>query len=354
MEVVHTIGNKSLWRRNKTLFLCSKMAPIGTWGKVFEWVDSLTQDDTVVCFNSSEFETEVLKALLVNRIPTVLVVMNHFHDIYNVQVEQALSDGRILIMVLRRNEPRGKGTTPCLRNRYIFNQVEHTVCGHVTDHGTVTLIVSGHNNVTYLLDKKDLSTAAEAEPKPYRWTVAEDKRLLRMYYEDMGIHAIHKAIQRPYSTIYYRLKALTMNDELLKGREFEDYVLELFDVPHNNKLTLKEWRGDKSLPGVYPEGNSAPDFVFEYDNKIFAVECKWRGQMPKDTEKELLPPSRYSIIQKYISNHQMQSFLILGIGGLPNNPDKMYYADLSMQICPSSFLSIHPHKNILEKILHHL
>ena len=99
--------------------------------------------------------------------------------------------------------------------------------------------------------------AAEQELRPFRWTVAEDKRLLRMFYGDLGIHAIHKAIERPYSTIYLRVKALTMNDELLKGREFEDYVLELLDIPNNKKLILKEWRGDKSMPGVYPENNSA-------------------------------------------------------------------------------------------------
>ena len=174
-----------------------------------------------------------------------------------------------------------------------------------------------------MLDKEDIRMAAEQEAKPLRWTVAEDKRLLRMFYEDMGVHAIHKAINRPYSTIYKRIKALTMSDELLKGREFEDYVLELLDIAHNDRLTLNEWRGDKSLPGVYPESNSAPDFVFEYDGKLFAVECKWRSHLPKDIEKELLPPERMASFQQFSTERCMPVYLLLGIGGLPNDPDNL-------------------------------
>lgn len=328
MRILRTIGNKSLWQREKTLFLSSKLAPIGTWGKVFEWVDGLTAADTVVCFNSSEFEAEVLKALLVNKIPTVLVVMNRFRDIYNVQVEYALKEKRLLIIELQLDEPQGKGASPRLRNQYVIGQVQHIVCGYINPNGSIFGLLAGLNNVTLLLNKEDLRKAAEPQVKSCRWTVAEDKRLLRMFYEDMGIHAIHKAIERPYSTIYLRVKALTMNDELLKGREFEDYVLELLDIPNNKQLTLKDWRGDKSLPGVYPENNSAPDFVFEYDRKLFAVECKWRNHMPKDIEKELLPADRMAFFKQLSSDRHMPIYLLLGIGGLPNDPDCLYFTPL--------------------------
>ena len=348
MKVIQTIGNKSLWQRNKTLFICSKRAPIGTWGKVFDWVDSLTNNDTVVCFNSSEFEAEVLKALLVNKIPTVLVVMNRFRDIYNVQIELALKKNRLLIVELERDEPRGKGSTPFLRNRFIVNQVNNVVCGYVSRFGSVVLVLGETNNIEYLIGKKDLNMAAEPTEKPFRWTVGEDKRLLRMFYEDMGIHAIHKAINRPYSTIYLRIKSLTMNDEVLKGREFEDYVVDLFDLPNNKKLTLKEWRGDKSLPGVYPESNSAPDFVFEYDGKPFAVECKWRSHLSKDIEKELLPPERMASFHQFSTERRMVIYLLLGIGGLPNDPDSLYFTCLDKEVSLESLHnSIIPSKECL-------
>ena len=339
MKVIQTIGNKTLWQREKTLFLTSKRAPFSTYEKVFKWVDSLDDTDTVVCFNSSELEEEVLKALLVNRIPTVLVVMDGFRDKYNVQIEQALNENRMLIMVLKRDEPKGCGTTPRLRNQYIMSQVQHTVCGFVNPKGTVVLLLGNDKDITYLIDDKRL-LAAEAEVKPFRWTVGEDKRLLRMFYEDMGIHAIHKAINRPYDTIYLRIKSLTMNDEVLKGRQFEDYVVDFFDLPNNKKLKLKEWRGDKTLPGVYPEGNSGPDLVFEYDGHPFAIECKWRNHMPKDIEKELLSADRYTYFKQYAEEHAMPVYLLLGIGGLPSEPDSMHLVSLLEPITKATLVKI--------------
>ncbi len=356
MRILRTFGNQSLWEREKTLFLSSKRAPIGTWGKVFEWVDELTDSDTVVCFNSSEFENEVLKTLLVNKIPTVLVVMNRFRDIYNVQVEYALKENRLFILDLQRDEPRGKGATPRLRNQYVINQVQHIVCGYINPNGSIFGLLAGLNNVTHLLNREDLRLAAEPEPKPCRWTVAEDKRLLRMFYEDMGVHAIHKAIERPYSTIYLRIKSLTMNDELLKGREFEDYVLEQMDIQGNDKLTLKEWRGDKSMPGVYPESNSAPDFVFEYDGMPFALECKWRNHMPKDIERELLPVDRMATFRKFADEYHMPAFLFLGIGGLPNDPDFLCLFDLATTITAETLCqnTILPTEDVFSLILSQL
>ncbi len=328
MKVFQTLGNKALWQREKTLFLTSRQAPIGCYGKVFQWVEEFDKfNGCAVCFNTSELEEEVLKALLVCHVPTTLVVTGHFHDTYNVQIEQALEENRLLILVLQREES-DKGYTARLRNQYVIGQVQHIACGYINPNGSIFGLLAGLNNITHLLDKEDIRMAAEQELKPHRWTVAEDKRLLRMFYEDMGVHAIHKAINRPYSTIYKRIKALTMNDEVLKGREFEDYVIDLFDLPNNKKLTLKEWRGDKSLLGIYPEGNSAPDFVFEYNGKPFAVECKWRNHLPKDIEKELLPPERMASFQQFSTERCMPVYLLLGIGGLPNDPDNLYFTRL--------------------------
>ena len=335
MHIKQNIGNKALWERDKTLFLTSKMAPIGCYGKVFQWVESFDKSGCVVCFNTSELEGEVLKALLVCKVPTVLVVTKRFHDNYNVQIEQALSENRLLILVLQREET-DKGLTARLRNQWTIGQVQHIVCGYVNTNGTIFGLLAGLDNVTHIVDKTDLM-ATDPEPKPYRWTVAEDKRLLRMFYEDMGIHAIHRAINRPYSTIRNRVKALTMNDEVLKGREFEDYVINLFDLPNNKKLTLKEWRGDKSLPGVYPESNSAPDFVFEYAGKPFAVECKWRSHLSKDIEKELLPAEKMALFQQFSTDRRMPVYLFLGIGGLPSDPDCLYFTCLDKDF---SFVSL--------------
>ena len=109
MQIKETKGNQDLLNREKTLFLCSKMTPIGLYGKVFKWTDSLTEKDCIACFNSTDMESEVLKALLVAKVPTILFVMNRFTDENNIQIERALQENRMLIVVLRRDEPSGKG-----------------------------------------------------------------------------------------------------------------------------------------------------------------------------------------------------------------------------------------------------
>lgn len=329
MRIVQTVGNKSLWQREKTLFLTSRQAPLACYGWVFQWVEEFDKWGCAVCFNTSELEEEVLKALLVCHVPTALVVTVRFHDIYNVQIELALREKRLLIVVLQPEENDGKGYLARLRNQYVISQVQHIACGHISPNGSIIGLLAGLNNVTWLLQKEDLRMAAEQPEKPYRWTVAEDKRLLRMFYEDMGIHAIHKALSRPYSTIYNRIKALTIDDEALKGREFEDYVVELFGLPKNDSLVLKEWRGDKSLPGIYPESNSAPDLVFTYEGQSFAIECKWRSHMPKDIGKELLPPDRKVYFQRYAEERKAPVCLILGVGGLPNDPEMLLMAPVA-------------------------
>ena len=61
MQIIKTKGNQNLMNREKTLFLCSKMTPIGLYDYVFKWTDSLTGKDCIACFNSTDMESEVLK-----------------------------------------------------------------------------------------------------------------------------------------------------------------------------------------------------------------------------------------------------------------------------------------------------
>ena len=88
-------------------------------------------------------ESEVLKALLVSKIPTILFVMNRFTDTNNVQIEKALKEKRILIVVLRRDDPCEKGPTPTLRNKFLMSICQHFVSGYVNKNGSVFPILAG-------------------------------------------------------------------------------------------------------------------------------------------------------------------------------------------------------------------
>ena len=328
MRIVKKIGNKDFQKRDKTLFLCSKMTPIGLYEDVFRWTDSLTKKDCVCCFNSTEMESELLKALLVAKVPTILFVMNRFADRNNMQIEQALHEKRMLIVVLKRDEPKGNGTTPRLRNEYVLSLCQHVVCGYVNKNGSVFPLLAGRKDVEYLIDENVCLVAAEPYVSRERWTVAEDKVLLRMFYADMGIHAIHKKLQRTYIAVYTRIHSITQPEDVLKGREFEDYVLSLFNVEKEGPLVLQEWQGDKMLGAIKPENNSNPDLVFRYRDKEFAVECKWRGKLDTDLSKDLFPPKKVEDYKTFYQSRKMPVTIVLGIGGEPCNPELLYVIPL--------------------------
>lgn len=323
MQVIETIGNRNLLDSEKTLFICSKRTPIALYEYVFQWTDSLTEKDCIACFNSTDMEAEVLKALLVAKVPTVLFVMNRFTDVNNIQIEQALRERRMAIVVLRRDEPQGMGQTPRLRNEYVLSLCQHVVCGYVNKNGSVFGLLAGRKNVERLIDEQQVLMAAEPNTHE-RWTVAQDKVLLRMFYADMGIHAIHNRLHRSYAAVNNRIRAITQPEEWLKGREFEDYVLSLFNVQERGRLVLQEWQGDKSLGMIQPENNSNPDFVFRYDQEEFAVECKWREKLKADLSKDLFPADRIENYQLFSECRNMPVTIILGVGGEPSSPNLIY------------------------------
>lgn len=329
MQIIKQIGNIDLLKREKTLFLCSKRTPVQLYKHVFQWTDSLSTDDCIACFNSTEMEAEVLKALLVNKIPTVLFVMNRFVDENNIQITQALQENRMLIVVLKREEPSGKGQTPRLRNEYVLSLCQHVVCGYVNKNGSVFSLLAGREGIKNLIDDNVVLLAAEPDSSRERWTVARDKILLRMYYADMGIHAIHKQLHCSYSAIYTRIRSITLPEEVLKGREFEDYVLGLFNLHDDSGFVLKEWQGDKILGDICPENNRHPDFVFDYHGIAIAVECKWREKLLPNLDQDLFSPDKLTVYQQFSAERNMPVFIVLGVGGEPSNPDLLYNIPIS-------------------------
>lgn len=328
MQIIQEIGNRLLMEREKTLFLCSKKAPISLYDNIFNWVDSLTTRDCVICFNTSELEVEVMKALLVNRIPTILVVMNKFTDRYNFQIQRALEEDRIMIITLQRDEPRGKGQTPRLRNAFVLQMAAHVVCGYINKNGSIFPLLAGLKDVRYLDEEQFLGAAEDIAPSHLRWKVWEDKTLLRMYYEDMGIHAIKKRLNRTYLSVRNRTHSLTMSEDVLKGREFEDFVLELFDLSSNSAYSLIEWRSDKTKDEVFPVGNGYPDFVIEFNegknSKKFSIEYKWRATISKLKSSLLFTPEQIIRYQKYAAEKNQRVTIVLGVGGEPSMPEELY------------------------------
>lgn len=332
MRIINKIGNEQLLEREKTLFLCSKHTPYNIYPIIFDWVENLYETDCVMCFKTTEMEFEVMTSLLVHKVPTILVVMKRFTDVYNLQIEMALKEGRMLILVLERDEPRGAGQTPRLRNEFVVNMADKIVCGYVNSNGSIFSLLAGRKNIEYLLNRDTQMAAEELGKKNYRWTVGEDKTLLRMFYEDLGVHEIHKRLRRPYLSIKNRISSITLPEQLLKGREFEDFVLlELLGIgSKGNTMKLLEWRGDKSIAGVFPESNSYPDFVISLDHrKKVALECKWRKKLPTSLKKDVFFPERIELFKSYSDDTSISIWFIIGVGGEPSSPELLYQVPLS-------------------------
>ena len=111
-----------------------------------------------------------------------------------------------------------------------------------------------------------------------------------------------------------------------KGRSFEGYVESLF---RNNK----EWRvgqdnSYRKLRKGWVESYGNPDFVFIHrrTNQKIAVECKY-----KEKEYERIFWADENQIERYqdfSAKEKMPVLVIIGVGGRPKNPKRMFFAPL--------------------------
>jgi hypothetical protein len=121
-------------------------------------------------------------------------------------------------------------------------------------------------------------------------------------------------------------------DPYQKGARFEKYVSTLFPEP--DIIVQDRTRDNSKLLNRLVESDGYPDFVFrnKKTNKIFAVECKWRGQWAQSKNGEIglwwngVHSERYSAYEKKTS---IPVFIAFGIGGSPEKPKEVYFMELA-------------------------
>ena len=298
---------------------------------VFGWVAALGEKDCVVCAETSFFEKEVLKDLLVRRIPVVLVVTKAFAIEDHWAATEALHEGRMLIVQLGRES--GVSTeTVTLRNRTMMDMAEEVVLGYVRPGGHMAKLL----NDPKVHLAKDLLPPVAAEPLAMntgRWTKMEDKQLMVMFSKDKGLRYIHERLRRPYSSVNERLKMLVPDETVMTGWEFESFVLRLLQLKSRRDLVLREWRSDKSVDGLVAEANSYPDMVLvQYEGTRqmeFAIECKWRkhfaGIHGEITWADNDNMTRYRMFEE---SRDIPVFVVIGVGGDPSAPEILYIVPL--------------------------
>ena len=131
-----------------------------------------------------------------------------------------------------------------------------------------------------------------------------------------------------------------------KGKQFEQYIAKLFNPQY---YAIKDWTRDNSdkRNGIYVESDKQPDFIirFKIKEEIFAVECKWRSN-PYRSEKvngivvNWASAEKIRQYQKFEKDEGIPVYIVIGLGGEPSNPDKMFCLPLSEAKYPEMFLSV--------------
>lgn len=114
-------------------------------------------------------------------------------------------------------------------------------------------------------------------------------------------------------------------ESIQKGREFEKYVVTYFD---KNYFTIAHAQSDKSFDGRHVESNQNPDFVMRLETSFaqvsIAVECKYRSSINKNYPIQFCEEYQLKNYQRFGYENDMNVFLVLGVGGKPDNPDDLY------------------------------
>lgn len=108
-----------------------------------------------------------------------------------------------------------------------------------------------------------------------------------------------------------------------KGDAFENYVVKCL----SRDYTIKEWRSDKYIDGIYAESNTYPDLEIECGNNCgrfrFAVECKYRASLIADAI-EIAKPHQLKNYAKFSTERNVPVFIAVGLGGYPSNPTEEF------------------------------
>ena len=119
-----------------------------------------------------------------------------------------------------------------------------------------------------------------------------------------------------------------MDESKVKGDAFEKFVVLNFDKKY---FKIKEWRGDKYVNGTYAESNQYPDLEIRFQlgrhRDLFAVECKWRKNLKND-ELEWAKDYQLSNYRQFSKERNVPVFVIIGIGGTPDDPEQLYVVPL--------------------------
>ena len=125
-----------------------------------------------------------------------------------------------------------------------------------------------------------------------------------------------------------------------RGVEFEKYVIRLFG---SNHFALHDWTRDISgkNSGFVVESDSNPDLVMRYKprDELFAVECKFRASLFKGA-MAWTNHRKLRGYKAYAEQTGIPTFVVVGLGGQPDAPERMFCVPLADAKYPAMYPSI--------------
>lgn len=153
IEIVDKIGNAELLKLPKTAFLCSRKVPASIVLKCYDW--AIAQREAGNCVISgfhSQIEKDVLHYLLKGEQPIILVLARGLKKKVELEFEQPLNDGRMLIISpFESNVTRASEFTAATRNKLMIELGDELYIGHASVGGSLDKLLTGVTGiVTYL------------------------------------------------------------------------------------------------------------------------------------------------------------------------------------------------------------
>lgn len=125
-----------------------------------------------------------------------------------------------------------------------------------------------------------------------------------------------------------------------KGITFEKYVIGMFSKKY---FSVNDWTRDLSgkSDGVVVESDANPDLVMRYkpkDVKI-AIECKFRSSLYKG-ELQWTSAKKLAGYKMYMKKSHLPTYIVVGLGGTPDAPERMFCIPLKAAKYPSLYPSV--------------
>ncbi len=133
-----------------------------------------------------------------------------------------------------------------------------------------------------------------------------------------------------------------------KGDQFEQYVVNIFNR-QKKYFAIYDWTRDVGYKqaGAFVESNQHPDLIIRYkpNDEKFAVECKWRKglYLNKKFNSPMLGWATAEKIKKYNAyskKNNIPVFILIGVGGTPDNPAHTFCIPLHEAKYPDLFPSL--------------